>query len=573
MPDAPSQRPKVFGIGLPYSDEGWLAALFQANGYVWQHHARGKLAKSIAYAQATGGDPLALWPDAVGVSGLSDMEKRHLPYLRVQDSVRYLRDTFPNAYFIHTHRDPADWIAARFWAEDGDHRMRAASLLGCSEADLPDVWMREQAEHAETCAQVFADHPRFLLLNMTTATVETVAEFVAPDYTLTPPDVLPDLHVTADRLADVVNHVSTARTPSDTPADMNFAQQVIDFCAQRSGPQGKMKHLNTHAIHWNKAGDLRTRLGDPAPLALASNGTILRDPAVPNAERAQATLNDLITHGAQPPLLIDMMDARFIGSEGRRAAPARTVAYNRRQDATNLTLWPLPGYHSIAPTGTPQGYPKDAIPFANKADRVVWLGNMTGRMSPVLTPDGRELRGVYNIRDRMEKPDADWDEIIADLSCVPRYNAVKTYRDHPDFDVGLVLRARWKRLQTSPAFDGLCTPFQPRTHFHGFKYVLSLAGNDTGSNFLSTSATNSLILKEEDGWELFYTDLFKPWNHYVPLAEGALDVEDKLRWARENQGACEAMVAASTEVFNRLANPNTRAAILRGITEHLNASR
>ena len=118
-------------------------------------------------------------------------------------------------------------------------------------------------------------------------------------------------------------------------------------------------------------------------------------------------------------------------------------------------------------------------------------------MTDTLTPEGRTLRGVYNIRGHAEglsENSPEWDDVADDLMCVPRYNIVKTHRDHPDFEVGFVLRAHWKKLATSPAFDGLCHPKQSRTWFQKFRYILSLSGNDTGSNFLSAASSNALIL-------------------------------------------------------------------------------
>lgn len=263
---------------------------------------------------------------------------------------------------------------------------------------------------------------------------------------------------------------------------------------------GNSKTLRRTAVHWVKDTSFASRHGDDPEIALGQHGYVL--PPDGN-KRIEGTVNELHDHGATPPLYLDMLDARYMGSDGRGIAPRKTVAYNRRHGAPNLTLWPLPGYHTLAPRGAVGGYPVDAIPFENKVDRCVWLGNMTGRMSPVLTPEGRKQRGVYKIRNDAMGKSPDWDAIIADLDCVPRYRAVLTLRDDPDFEVGFVLAPKWKKLARSPAFRNLTYPRQTRTWFHQFRYILSLSGNETGSNFLPAAASNALIVKEEDGWELF----------------------------------------------------------------------
>lgn len=565
----PARAPLVFGIGLPHSGADVLAALFEGNGYLWRHHMSGKLAQNVAYAQAKGRPVLESWPKSVGFSGFYQMHQRHLPHLRVQDLYRYLHAQFPDAYFIHTHRAPADWVAARFWADNGNHRTASAWHAGLLERDLPAHWIDEQKAHTADCAAYFDGNTRFIDFNITSEGLDKVSNFLKPNYTLDADETLPDLTITADSINNVVIFIDQSAVPADPPQpDIDFTTHVTDFCTQSQGPKGALKTLSRSAVTWHENQTITGHNGTAADIARIGT-TFLMPPC--GDERVQGTLNELVAHGVEPPLHIDMLDARFMGADGRRAAPRKTIVYNRREGAKNLTLWPLPGYHTLAPRGAVGGFSIDAVPFENKIDRCVWLGNMTGRMSPVLAPEDRALHGVYHIRDRALGPNPDWADIIADLDCVPRYRAVKTLLGHPDFEVGFVLRSKWKSLSGTPAFKGLCGPKQDRTWFHQFRYILSLAGNDTGSNFLSAASSNALILREEDGWELFYTDAFKPWIHYVPLREGATDIEEKLAWSRAHPDESAAMVQAATDLYDQFANPNNRAAILRGIADRLNA--
>lgn len=412
-------------------------------------------------------------------------------------------------------------------------------------------------------------------INLTSEVVDKIQNFLNSTYDLPHLISVPDMTVAPADIDAVVTHVMQSPPADDPrPADMLIARQVAEFCAQTKAGHSKPKVLGSEAVVWTKNRTVTNRTGDTVAIIQHNDtGPYLLKPDSSRLQRAQATLNDLIAHGAKPPLHIDMMDARFLGSDGHRLPPHRTVAFNRRKGAKNITLWPLGGYHNLAPTGTPNGFARDVIPFEDKTDRCIWLGNLTGRMSVVLTPEGRDRRGVYKIRDQavaLPADSPDWADLITDLDCVPRYRVVKTYRDHPDFEVGFVMRSHWKKLEMSPAFAGLCDPMRPQTFFHDFRYILSLAGNDTGSNFIVAASTNALILKEEDGWEQFYTDAFKPWVHYVPLEEAAVDVEEKLKWARANPQACAAMVKAATQVFDALANPTTRTAYLTAIAEGLN---
>lgn len=78
----------------------------------------------------------------------------------------FLLHQFTDAYFVNTRRDVADWIADRFWAEDGEHRIVAAWHAGIGEADLRQHWMTEDTQHECICKDVFKGHDRFLSFNI-----------------------------------------------------------------------------------------------------------------------------------------------------------------------------------------------------------------------------------------------------------------------------------------------------------------------------------------------------------------------------------------------------------------------
>lgn len=438
--------PRVFGIGLPFSGDALLETVFEANGLRWRHHASGRLAMSIAYARATHTRPLAFWSQAVGFSGLYGPQKPQLPAIPAYGMFRVLHRHFPDAYFINTLRDPSDWVAARYLAEDGRHRAVAAVQAGVTEEALPAIWLEQYEKHRLAAAAYFSANPRFIEHHMTETPVSDLCRALSPDFELTPPEVLPQFEVTVDQIEEVLGRLD-AEPPDTTPAapDAKFVAAVAAHCRASPGPEGAAASLSKSALHWAPNGAVVTPGGDHAPLVKrGTDRPFLLDPNAGGYERVQVTLNELERFHAKPPLWIDMMDARFIGSKGRRAAPPRTLAYNRRQGAHNITLWPLAGYHSIAPTGTPGGYAPDPKAFAQKQDRCVWLGNMTGRMSGVLAPQGRPLESVYAIRDRADglADDApEWADIIGDFDAVPRYRLVKTFRGNPDSMVGFVLRA------------------------------------------------------------------------------------------------------------------------------------
>ena len=106
-------------------------------------------------------------------------------------------------------------------------------------------------------------------------------------------------------------------------------------------------------------------------------------------------------------------------------------------------------------------------------------------------------------------------------------------------------------------------------YFHRFRYQLTLAGYDHGSNFIGAINSQSVLLKEEDGWEVYYLGRFKPWIHYIPVELYCADIQEKLAWARLNPDRCQAMSLAARAEVRRLANPLARRQILERILDGL----
>jgi len=109
--------------------------------------------------------------------------------------------------------------------------------------------------------------------------------------------------------------------------------------------------------------------------------------------------------------------------------------------------------------------------------------------------------------------------------------------------------------------------------FRRFRYQLCLTGYDHGSNFISAIDSNSVLLAEDDGWQVFYSDRFKPWRHFIPVARHAADIEEKLAWARAHPAECKAMSRAARAEAAHLRDPAARQALMRLILDGLAAAR
>jgi hypothetical protein len=150
---------------------------------------------------------------------------------------------------------------------------------------------------------------------------------------------------------------------------------------------------------------------------------------------------------------------------------------------------------------------------------------------------------------------------------------VRRFHDHPDFDVGIVMAHGFRQHADDPLIAPYCRPRMGPRDFRAYRYQLCLSGYDHGSNFISGLDQNGVLLAEDDGWQVFYSGRFRPWEHFIPVARHLTDLEDKLAWARAHPDACRAMSRAARAEAAHLRDPAARADLMRLILDGLAAAR
>lgn len=278
-------------------------------------------------------------------------------------------------------------------------------------------------------------------------------------------------------------------------------------------------------------------------------------------------LNQITGLGRAGDTDIDLQDARPIGSSPAKTPARPILTYCRHEGAVQSVLWPLPGYHTPFDPGFPGGAPPDDLRFEDKLDRIAWRGNLAGPEQP--TTGERARPAHFAIRDILAAaPDAraaHW----ARAFTITRFATLIRHRDDPDTDFGFAPSRVLDPAAHLPELAPFMRPRQDIGWFRRHRYVLSMGGTDVGSNFLMAANSRSVVLKEEEGWEVFYTGLFRPWEHYIPLARGCADLDEKLDWARANPGKCKRMSRAARAACALLADAAMRAEVLNGVLDGL----
>lgn len=463
------------------------------------------------------------------------------------------------------HTDFETTLTRALGRHDGLYALRQASWRGVDVDDLPDLLREEYATLKEAIEGAEAAGIRVIRLNEADG-VAGWAEALAPWFDLPKlPNLKPHPTVRLDR-----NRWS--KLHELTPEDVRLTDEMAQFCL---GPEAEVAADATPPVHsglladWD--GDSRLTLADgtdyPA-LFGRFNGrwAFLATSKSQKAYRASCVVNEAMLTPYRVPLRIDMEDARLYGSEGRGNPAQPVISQVRRAEARNAILWPLAQYHTVgAYEFVVPGF-QDQTPFDDKPDVLFWRGALSGHCSD--TAAGQFSHPIYDVIRNLEKqPDNEklWDLLGKNI----RYATVARMYGKPGVDMALSNSPYVAFLRSQPRAAHLCGSTVPISTMRAHRYILSMRGYDTGSNFISALNSTSVVLKEEDGWQSFYTPLFKPWEHYIPVKAGLVDLEEQLEWARANTDRCKEISAAARDRCRLLGNLGSRRRLLNGIMQGL----
>ena len=92
-----------------------------------------------------------------------------------------------------------------------------------------------------------------------------------------------------------------------------------------------------------------------------------------------------------------------------------------------------------------------------------------------------------------------------------------------------------------------------RNDMINYKYILDIDGN--ASTWDATAwklNSGSVILKTDSNWEQWFYEEYKPWVHYVPVADDFSDIQERYKWCEANPEKCEEMIRKAKELFQTI---------------------
>lgn len=76
-----------------------------------------------------------------------------------------------------------------------------------------------------------------------------------------------------------------------------------------------------------------------------------------------------------------------------------------------------------------------------------------------------------------------------------------------------------------------------------YKYLLDVDGwVRTWDAWAWKLASGSVVLSPASDWTTFFTELFEPWEHFVPVAGDFSDLGERLEWCRQHDEECREIV-------------------------------
>jgi hypothetical protein len=292
--------------------------------------------------------------------------------------------------------------------------------------------------------------------------------------------------------------------------DLNAPRDTID-CIAVNAPDGlSADQCSNLSFKGSERGGLIVHLG-----RLASLGSLLCESGFrqPNelpmlAWVADGTLKDTMSY----PTIVKARDADPVN---RGAGNAVLVPLFRWR------FWPK----------TWQVYAKD-MPFADKADVLVWRGTPTGAPCWQLGPEPEAATAPFPERSRM---------LLTSLYAQSNDSRI---------DVGLIPHS------SAMASAGPCGSFikdfgKPKVSTNDLlksKFLLVLDGNDIATQLHWSLVSNSvpfMVKPRTDSW-LMESHL-KPWTHFVPLRPDFSDLLEKVEWAIANPAKAENIASAGRQ--------------------------
>jgi hypothetical protein len=128
----------------------------------------------------------------------------------------------------------------------------------------------------------------------------------------------------------------------------------------------------------------------------------------------------------------------------------------------------------------------------------------------------------------------------------------------PYLDAGITKwNLRIKKLMKSPELKVIdihslpfgLVPFMTIEEQCKHKYIIHVDGHVSAFRLSLELNMGSVILLVDSEWKVWYSELLKPFVHYVPISKDLSDIYDKIKWCKSNDEKCKKIVSNAKKFY------------------------
>ena len=213
---------------------------------------------------------------------------------------------------------------------------------------------------------------------------------------------------------------------------------------------------------------------------------------------------------------------RSFGFNGVLFSQARTIGDDQVILYPDHNLYPTPAVDFLLNKNFNQTI--ESVPFEDKPDIAVWRGGDTGGQGPV--PGQVEL-GLDKVK-------------------INRQQFVNKFKNTKCIDAAIIDS---EIGPSTPEIKGDPNWLMPHEQANNYKYIISLEGNDAGSNPRWVFSTQCVVfMSDKLTSELTWHYHLKPWVNYIPFKHDLSDLENKIKWANDNIDECKSIIKRANEM-------------------------
>ena len=85
-----------------------------------------------------------------------------------------------------------------------------------------------------------------------------------------------------------------------------------------------------------------------------------------------------------------------------------------------------------------------------------------------------------------------------------------------------------------------------------YKYIIHIDGHVSAFRLSYELSMNSVILLVDSKWKIWFSDMIKPYVHYVPVNSDLSNIYDQIKWCKENDEKCKQIAENAKKILRHL---------------------